>query len=226
MRSPLEGVGPEERVMRLRLVIGSLAVVGSIAAAAAAPAGAVTLGFGCITNSIAGDCAIGVAQMTVDVTDPGGNQIAFTFKNTGAAASSIADVYWDDGTLLGIASITNMLGVSFSSPANPANLPGANNASPAFVTTAGFSADSDAPAQPNGVNPGEQLIVTFDLQLGQTFADAIADLTDGDLRIGIHVQGFTTGGSESFVNNPMPEPGTLALLAAGLLGLAAARRRA
>ena len=83
---PLEGVGPEERVMRLRLVIGCLAAVGLFAAA---PAGAVTLGFGCITNNLAGDCAIGAAQMTVDVTDPGGGQISFLFKNTGGAASSI-----------------------------------------------------------------------------------------------------------------------------------------
>jgi hypothetical protein len=221
----LEGVGPEKRVMRLRLVIGSLAVIAVAGLAAAAPAGAVTLGFGCITNSIAGDCAIGSAQMTVDVADPGGSQIAFTFKNTGAAASSITDVYWDDGTLLGIASITNMLGVSFASPATPGNLPGANNASPAFDTTAGFAADSSPPAQPNGVNPGEQLIVTFNLQAGKTFADALGDLADGDLRIGIHVQGYATGGSESFVNNPVPEPGTLGLLSVGLLALAPRRER-
>jgi uncharacterized protein (TIGR03382 family) len=194
---------------------------------ASVPAGAVPLSFGCITNELPGDCAIGEAQVSVDVTDPGGDQITFTFANTGAAASSITDVYWDDrgGTLLGIASITNVLGVSFASPADPANLSGANNASPPFETTPGFSADSDAPTQQNGVNPGEQLIVTFDLTSGSTFADVVADLTDGELRIGVRVQGFASDGGESFVNTPVPEPGTAAFLGLGLLVLSQQRRR-
>ncbi|HEX5065147.1 MAG TPA: PEP-CTERM sorting domain-containing protein [Myxococcota bacterium] len=178
-----------------------------------------------MTNTIAGDCDIGEAQMSVDVTDPGGGQIDFTFHNVGAAASSIADVYWDDGTLLSIFSITNGPGVSFSQGATPPDLPGGNNASPPFVTSVGFSADSDAPVEPNGVNPGEFLTVRFDLIGGQSFANAISDLTDGDLRVGIHVQGFATGGSESFVNTPVPEPGTLALFAGGVLALAGKRRK-
>jgi hypothetical protein len=164
--------------------------------------------------------------MTVDVSDPGGGRIDFSFENTGPAASSITDVYWDDGTLLAIFSITNTPGlVEFSNPATPANLPGANNASPRFVTSAGFSADSDPPVQPMGVNPGEWLTVTFTLIGGQTFADAIQDLTDGSLRIGIHVQGYTSGGSESLVNVPAPEPGTFVPVAGGLLALAVQRRR-
>jgi hypothetical protein len=206
----------------MRLRPASLSwLLGTALFAASLPAGAIPLGFGCITNTVASACATGEAQLSVDVTDPGGGQIAFTFANAGPGASSIADVYWDDagGVLLGIASITNMLGVSFSSPANPANLPGANYPDPDFDTTPGFSADSDAPVEPNGVNPGEQLVVTFDLAGGSSFADALADLTSGALRIGIHVQAFASGGSESFVNTPVPEPGTAALLGLGLLAL-------
>ena len=207
--------------MRLRSGTSSPAVVGILLLlGATAPAGAVTLGFDCISNNLAGDCAIGEAQMTVDVTDPGGGKIDFTFKNTGIALSSIADVYWDDGTLLAIFSITDTPGlVEFSSPATPANLPAANNASPPFATTAGFSADSDSPVQPMGVNPGEQLIVTYTLIGGQTFADAITALTNGSLRVGIHVQGYSSGGSESLVNNPVPEPGSLALVDLGEIPL-------
>ena len=190
------------------------------------PAGAVTLGFGCISNNSAADCAAGEAQVTVDVADAGGNQISFTFENAGPVASSITDVYWDDGGVLaGIFSITNTPGlVAFSSPADPGNLPAANDAPPPFQTTPGFSADSDSPVQANGVNPGEQLVVIFDLLSGKTFADAIADLTDGDLRIGVHVQGFASEGGESFVNEPIPEPGTAMLLGLGLLVLGKTRR--
>jgi hypothetical protein len=69
------------------------------------------------------------------------------------------------------------------------------------------------------------LTVTFVLIGGHTFADAIQDLNDGNLRVGIHVQGFGSGGSESFVNMPMPEPGTFVPVAGGMFALAAARRR-
>jgi hypothetical protein len=50
----------------------------------------------------------------------------------------------------------------------------------------------------------------------------------GSLRIGLHVQAIgTTGGSESFINNPnpVPEPATLGLVGAGLLLLGWRKRK-
>lgn len=62
--------------------------------------------------------------------------------------------------------------------------------------------------QPNGVNPGETLGILFNLQAGRSFADVISELSTGEMRIGLHVQRYANGGSESLVNltSPVPEP--------------------
>jgi len=164
-----------------------------------------------------------------------GDQVAFTFYNDVGIASSITDIYFDDGTLLGIASISSSEGVAFTQPATPGDLPGGNDLTPPFVTTKGFSADSDPPAAPNGVNAATEWVqIVFDLVGGQTFADTIAALTDKSLRVGLHVQAIgALGGSDSYVNNipfdpnqgQVPLPGALVLLGAGLFRLAAYGRR-
>jgi hypothetical protein len=196
-------------------------------ALAAGTAQASMLSFQCITSGAATDCAIGEAQMLVEVTDPGGNQVKFTFTNTGPAASSITDVYFDDGTLLGISSIINSSGVDFEGMAAPGNLPGGNNASPPFVTSAGFfSTDSSPPVARNGVNPSETLMIFFDLLPGTMYADVLQQLGSGQLRIGLHVQAFADGGSVSLVNSPAPVPLPAALwLFVPALGVFGALRR-
>jgi hypothetical protein len=194
----------------------------------ASPAPGLTLAFGCITENSAADCATGEAQLTGEVTSPSASLIRFQLHNAGPAASSITDVYFDDaedGALFQLSLIFDQAPfVDFEPGASPGNLPGASQANPDFATTDGFSADSAAPAQPRGVNPGETLGILFSLRPGASLADVLAHLADGSLRVGIHVQGFSGGGSESFVN--VPEPGAFGLFALGLIGLGPRTRSA
>jgi hypothetical protein len=194
---------------------------------------AIPFGFHNITANNVNDALIGERQLYVDVTDPGLGSVLFTFFNTGPDASAITDVYFDDGTLLALAGLIDAdegsggdPGVDFSIGASPSNLPGGSEIDPPFSATAGFSSDADPPVQPDGVNPGESLGILFDLQAGSDFSEVIAQLSSGALRIGIHVQGFESEGSESFVNDPepIPEPATMLLFGTGLIGLAGVGR--
>ena len=222
---------------------GALASVATVLAGVSlAPQAAMasTLSFQACTSNSLTDVAIAEAQLFADLLDEGSGQVRFNFRNIGPAASSISEVYFDDGTLLGIATLVDFddgtggdAGVDFTQDGSPPNLPGANDCPDApFVTTAGFLADADAPAPTTGVNPGEQLGVIFDLQSGQTIADVQDQLATGALRIGFHVIAFADGQSESFVNNTplppgtaMPAPGMLAIFGLGLFGLGYLRRR-
>lgn len=179
-------------------------------------------GFTCITNNKLVDAETGEAQLSVDVKDNGSSQVLFEFRNEGPNASSITDVYFDDASVRvlqdNIASIVEGPGVAFDFGASPNNLPGGDALTPPFTRTANLMADSDSPVQSNGVNPAEWLQLVTGLQPGMVYQDLLDGLTSGTVRIGIHVQGFYCGGSESFVN-VVPVPGAVLL---GLLGFGAA----
>jgi hypothetical protein len=206
--------------------------------ATSAGAGVITT-YGFPTRLTNGGPNVG-SQLTVDVEAAALNStvVDFTFRNAGPLASSITDIYFEDGTLLGISTITNSAGVEFAVGASPGNLPSGQTASPPFQATAGFTADSTSPTQPNGVNPGEWVKITFNLINGRTYANTIAAIAagavDGGLRMGIHVQGLSNGGSDSYINgpNPVPDPssvpdgGTTAMMLGGaLLAIAGVRRK-
>jgi hypothetical protein len=190
-------------------IAASLAIAAAIAvrappALAHTVVGGQTYTFTACSHNSSVDVAIGQTQMSVTVFDAGGGHVGFDFHNTGAFASSITDVYFQDGPLFGIASITNDPGnTSFLNPATPADLPSGNTCVPPFHVTDEFSADSDPQhggVAANGVNPGEYVVINFTLLPGKTLADVIAALNSGALRVGIHVQAFANGQSESFVN--------------------------
>lgn len=208
----------------MRSLRNTLLAAAALGLFGSSPARGLTLGFGCITQHSAGHCAVGEAQLSVEVSEPFHHLVRFQFANEGAGTSSITDVYFDNGPLLPIFLIVNTpIEVEFSHFASPRNLPGGDALDPPFETGRGFSADSDWPIVRMGVNPGESLGFVFLVHPHETFGDVLGSLSDGSLRIGVKVQGFEGGGWESFVNlssavGPVPEPPALGLL--GLLGLA------
>lgn len=193
----------------------------------ATTAHAIPYGFSEITSNSSINVA---AQLSVDVTEGGSNSTLFTFTNTGSIQSSITYIYFDWSTPMTGASIYNESGVNFDIDAadKTKNLPAGN----LIGFDANLSFGSAPPVQPNGIHnfvaPGtlEALTIKF---TGPAYTDIIAALNNGALDVGLHVQGLSDGKSESYVNGgnppPVPEPGTIFLLGAGLLGLAAFGRK-
>lgn len=219
------------------LVLSGLALSSHVFAASSTTYGFVGVGD---SSASSANVTSGMSSLFVEVIDrglaeSGANQVAFKFTN--ASSSSLTDVYFDDGSLLGIASIDDSgPTVEFSQSANPGNLSGGTYLDPDFVTTKGFSADSETPKPiENGVTSGEWLQIVFDLKLNQNYQSVIDALAlpngggEGDLRIGLRVQGFADDGGASFVNiaAPVPEAKTYAMILAGLglIGFTVLRRR-
>ncbi len=230
----------------LKSLLSAVFCTGLLVSVPAYATSSTVLNFYGITNNDTTGAAVadGVANLRVKVIDIGSDKVQFLFTNN-SANSSLTDVYFNDGALLGISDVTYSNGVRFTGgSASPPNLPGGNSVSPAFQTTAGFLADADSPPTKNGVQnsnvTGEWLAIDFLLKSGKTYADVLSALTlPGNaptdaapwLRIGLHVQGFpvssTTTVSESFINSPIPEPEAYAMLLAGLglVGFVARRRK-
>jgi hypothetical protein len=211
------------------LVILSVVAMSLAVGSPRADATLVTFGFECITNNNVLGAAIGESQFFVDVVSGDPCHVSFVFRNTGPEASTMSELYFESGPVSGISDIVNMTGVEFSVGGTPHNLPGGNTLADPFA--AAFVASADNPAPKLGVNPYEQVEVIFALNDGMTYEGLLSDIFTGDMRIGIHALSMgNTGSSESFVNktdpNPpsVPEPATLAVLAAGFFGIRRSRR--
>ena len=184
---------------------------------ASSPAQALQFNFNNITHDNAVNKLTGERQLLVDVTDSSGkenlasNNVLFKFSNVGPFASSITQIYFDNSTVLkSMGTIADSgAGVDFeASTKGGMNLPGGHTVN--FLSD--FKIQPTGPVSQNGVNPGEWVSVLFNLSPSKTLNDVFNDLKSGSLRVGMHVQAFSDGGSEAFVNKntslvaPVPIP--------------------
>jgi hypothetical protein len=188
-----------------RRTVAALALAGTCAIATAE-----TGSFACIAGS-SGDCAYAASTLSWSW-----NGSSFTITNNGSGY--VSEVYFDlSGSMA--ASFTGGVGtVSFSSPANPAALPGGTTVG--FTSDIGFDSDTQGPPV-NGINNGESATFTI------TNAD-LGSIEAGTLGAGVHVRSLPTS-SASLVTavTAVPEPETYALMIGGLaaMGFVARRRK-
>ncbi len=162
-----------------------------------------------------------------DGLDP---NVYFKFFNMVGTQSSVEQVSIDGLTGFSAPGGSGTNFVIANSP-NPKNLPGGNTATPAFVEDFTYAAESNNTLGFNGVPAAgiNAALETMEFSKAASYDDIISAMASGDLRFGLHVIAFANGNSATYLNNltPVPEPGTWAMLAAGLglLGAQAWRRR-
>ncbi len=235
--------------MRLSVaLLFTSALVGSAAGVAAAgPVFSFSRATSNASQNVASQFTMEVDSFTAPNGWAGNPLVSFRFTNTGSVASSISEIYFEDGTLFKpyTQSILQTTSNFVQGGPNPANPPGVSP----FSATKDFSADAVGNPS-NGLNPGQYATFVFELENGKVFADTIQALLDGfdgrdyvdpnntalgfsSLRVALHARAIGDASqSDSFVATtlvPLPPAawaGLSTLAGVGLVGLIRRRKNA
>ena len=198
--------------IRKTLVRRAAVAAALVATCTTAHAVPVTGDFACISGNSA-DCAAATSSLSWSW-----NGQDFTIANSGIGY--VSEVYFDISSGMSVGFLSGTGIVNFYSGASPGALPAGNSVG--FTSDRAFDSDLPGPTQ-WGINGGES--ATF-----RILGAALDSFTSGDLASGVHVRSLVTS-SASLVTTttatPVPEPGVLTLMFAGLafLGFGLARRR-
>lgn len=213
-------------IRTLVLVSATLATAGTADAAlmpvASLPGPQGTVAFPTMGAQPAGPVSVGVGNRTVTFSDPGATFDVDVAGGTSSFPSGAQVIY--DGGFVGTTG-TGTVRVAFSAPVTGFSL-GAEDfdtftAPITYTLTAFDSGGGTIGTQTASGYFGDTLATFTDLSTTPVAALTISDNDPSTAGIGLGLVAFQSGSS-----TPVPEPATIALLSAGLLGLGVLRRRA
>ena len=147
----------------------------------------------------------------------------FQFVNQSLITSSVAAIYFDEDHFDGVIDIITSQGVAINvDTAKPGELPQAGSLDPSFTSSISFG--SEKPPAHDGINPGQEMTIIFQLNDSPGSSNWIEDFLTGQLRVGAHVIGLPDGSSYSAVSQ-IPEPATLSILGLGSIFLLTSRKK-